>query len=198
MISRFDESGTVTESSAPAGARATRRALRVAWGVAGLALIGVGIAGLAGRGVVAPAGAARFVLEPNARRALQALWTQSVDANEERAACLGGESSRDRVRIARVAPVLDGGADSARVLARASLDRCGPPEWMGTVHTHILEVDGRAASELSAPDRAVAQEWRARWRSEGVFCVLYSSTHATCEAGALQSELVYGSGGEAP
>lgn len=183
------------EASRSAGS--DRRGSRAAWGV-GLALIGLGIAGLAARGVVGPAGAARFILEPDARRALRALWTRSVQANEERVACLGGERSRGRVRVARVAPVPEGVADSARVLARESLDRCGPPEWMGTVHTHILDVDGRPISELSAPDRAVAQEWRARWRSEGVFCVLYSPTLASCESGPSEARVVYAPAGGDP
>lgn len=166
---------------------------RAAWGVA-LLLLGVaGLAGLVQSDSTGTAGSAEIVaLEPEARSALSDLWDASVAANEERVACLGGELRGGRVRVHRVEPIPYLEADSARVQARPSLDRCGPPAWLGTVHTHILEVGGRPAHGLSDPDRAVIQEWRARWRAEGLFCVVYSATRVTCEYGSsVEREIEY-------
>jgi hypothetical protein len=96
------------------------------------------------------------------------------------------------VHVNRVEPIPYAEADSVRVQARPSLDRCGPPAWLGTVHTHILSDGGRPAPNLSASDRAVIQEWRARWRAEGLFCVVYSATQAACEYGSsADGEIVY-------
>lgn len=176
---------------------ARRRRARAAWGAAVLLLSVVGVAGVAGlvrSGSVGTARAERgaFVFGPEARGALSVLWARSVEANQEQVACLGGELREGRVHVSRVEPLPYSEADSARVQARHSLDRCGPPAWMGTAHTHILEVGGQPAPGLSASDRAVIQEWRARWRAEGLFCVVYSATRAACEYGpSVEREIAY-------
>ena len=73
---------------------------------------------------------------PDAQAALRALWSGSVAAKVERVACLASVIDDDTLRIPRVLPL-----DRRRRLARrsppASLETCGPPEWQGTVHTHI-------------------------------------------------------------
>jgi hypothetical protein len=61
----------------------------------------------------------------------------------------------------------------SREWSRLSVDVCGPPEWVGTVHTHRIE-GGEEHPGLSSNDRAVVSLWHARWRHESVFCVLYS------------------------
>lgn len=172
---------------------------RAAWGLAILILGAAVVTGLVRSGATGTAGGAggagaagAIVLEPEARGALSRLWEASIDANEEQVACLGGELRGGRVHVSRVEPIPYVEADSVRVQARPSLDRCGPPAWLGTVHTHILEVGGRPAPGLSAPDRAVIHEWRARWRAEGLFCVVYSATRAACEYGSsVANEIEY-------
>lgn len=131
-----------------------------------------------------------FRFTPEARSELHALWEQSVRADQERVACLGGVRLRDRVRISHIEPVAATRADSANVSASSSLKACAPPEWLGTVHTHIAHFNGRPYIIFSAPDRLVMQMWRDRWRAEGVFCLLYTDHEATCEAGYALTERV--------
>lgn len=133
-----------------------------------------------------------FRFTPQARGELRALWEQSVHAGQERVACLGGERLRDGVRISHIQPVAATRADSANVSATSSLKACAPPEWLGTVHTHIAHFNGRPYMIFSAPDRLVMEMWRDRWRAEGVFCLLYTDHEATCEAGyALTARVAY-------
>ncbi|HEU5305410.1 MAG TPA: hypothetical protein VFU40_12250 [Gemmatimonadales bacterium] len=74
-------------------------------------------------------------------------------------------------------------ADSMSISATASVDRCGPPQWAGTVHTHIaLYTDERPSTKFSAQDRIAMRLWYDRWRSDGVFCLIYSEEDAHCEA----------------
>lgn len=124
-----------------------------------------------------------FRFDGGARRALQALWQASVHAREERVACLGGYRRDGVTYITRVESLAVPGARYGSVPHRESLQRCGPPDWLGTVHTHIATFgDGRAFVTFSSNDRRVMSLWRATWHTEGVFCVLYSDYQAHCEA----------------
>jgi hypothetical protein len=131
------------------------------------------------------------------RPVLQRLWDESVAANKERVACLGGAREGTTFRITRAAaldslatppdstrgrPEFD--ADSmgvSRYLSELSVEVCRPPEWAGTIHTHRVE-RGVEYPRLSSTDRAVISLWHARWRAESVFCVLYTREKAPhCE-----------------
>ena len=69
------------------------------------------------------------------------------------------------------------------ISALASVEQCGPPQWSGTVHTHIaLYSDDSPSSRFSGQDRIAMRLWYDRWHSDGVFCVVYSDRHAHCEA----------------
>ena len=131
------------------------------------------------------AGDFRFAAE--ARSSLQSLWSTSIDAREERVACIGGYSRNGVAVITRVRALEPEGADSSNILAAASLERCSPPNWFGTVHTHIAKFQGLPYVTFSAPDRNVIMLWHERWKADGVFCVLYSATEAHCEAGSETS-----------
>ena len=74
-------------------------------------------------------------------------------------------------------------ADSLQATAGASLEECRPPEWLGTVHTHVARIDGRPYVTFSGSDRAVMAAWHRQWQVDGVFCVLYDDRRAHCEAG---------------
>ncbi|MDQ3138408.1 MAG: hypothetical protein M3Q93_12595, partial [Gemmatimonadota bacterium] len=98
-----------------------------------------------------------------------------------RVGCLASAVDGDTLRITRIL-ALDAGADSLAVSARASLERCGPPEWQGTVHTHIARADGgRPYALFSGADRGVMLMWWQRWRADGTFCLLYAENEAHCE-----------------
>lgn len=124
-----------------------------------------------------------FRFSGEARATLHALWEQSVSAHEERVACLGGYRRESIAYITRVRLVDSRGADSMRVGALASLHECRPPEWLGTVHTHIARFDGQPYIIFSKADRVVIALWHRMWRQDGVFCLLYSDFEARCEAG---------------
>ncbi len=69
------------------------------------------------------------------------------------------------------------------VASDASIERCGPPAWAGTVHTHVAPyANGQPSRRFSAQDRGVMRRWYTRWRADGVFCVVYSARNAHCEA----------------
>jgi hypothetical protein len=69
------------------------------------------------------------------------------------------------------------------ISATASIDQCGPPRWVGTVHTHVAAYDGdRPSTRFSGQDRVVQRMWYDRWHTDGVFCVVYSAQDAHCEA----------------
>ncbi len=122
-----------------------------------------------------------FRFEPDAVSELRRMWTASIAAKAERVACLAGEIRSDTMRVTRILP-LSGDADSLGVSARASLESCAPPVWQGTVHTHVALRDGRRPySALSGADRGVNRIWWRRWRTDGVFCVVFSSRDAYCE-----------------
>jgi hypothetical protein len=128
-----------------------------------------------------PAPAFRFSRE--AGQALRALWVSSVAAHEERVACLKALVRNDTVFVNRLLPLEPIEADSMGISAIASIDRCGPPEWSGTVHSHVAVYDaGRPSTRFSAQDRTVQRMWYERWHSDAVFCVVYSERDAHCEA----------------
>jgi hypothetical protein len=122
-----------------------------------------------------------FRFEPNAQTELRRLWIASNDAKAEQVACLAGEIRSDTVRVTRILP-LTGNADSLGVSAGQSLETCAPPQWQGTVHTHVALRDGRQPySVFSGADRGVNRLWWRRWNVQGVFCVVYSPADAYCE-----------------
>jgi hypothetical protein len=122
-----------------------------------------------------------FAVAPEAQAGMHALWSASVAAKAERVACLASVVDGDTLRITRVQP-LEAGADSLAVSAGTSLERCGPPEWQGTVHTHIALTNGQRPYPLfSGSDRGVMLMWWQRWKADGTFCLLYSENQAHCE-----------------
>ena len=128
-----------------------------------------------------PPPAFRFAHE--AGGALVGLWNASVAAKEERVACLAASVRSDTVFVSRILPLEPAEADSMGISSTASVERCGPPEWAGTVHTHIyLFTDSMPSTTFSAQDRGVMRRWYERWHSDGVFCVVYSARDAHCEA----------------
>jgi hypothetical protein len=159
--------------------------------VRGPALAGVLAAGLAG--IVAPAAAQTdsaatgpqpaFQFSREAGLGLRALWEQSVASKEERVACLGASVRNDTVFVSRILALVPQEADSTSIASAASVERCGPPDWAGTVHTHVaLYSDGLPSKHFSAQDRGVMHRWYERWHADGVFCVAYSPRDAHCEA----------------
>ena len=126
---------------------------------------------------------ATFRFSDEARDALRALWQESVGAKEERVACIGGVVDPGGAAITRVHELTTSAADSFGVSAVASLKRCAPPNWLGTVHTHIARQDGQPYIVFSGADRIIMQMWRSRWHADGVFCIIYDDTHAHCEVG---------------
>ncbi|HEY7637130.1 MAG TPA: hypothetical protein VH763_16385 [Gemmatimonadales bacterium] len=130
-----------------------------------------------------PAPSATFRFNPDAGSALKLLWQASLRAHEERAACLGASVSHDTVYVRRILPLPPEAADSMGISATASIDRCGPPEWSGTVHTHVAAYDGdRPFPKFSGQDRVAQRMWYDRWHTDAVFCVVYSEQDAHCEA----------------
>lgn len=124
-----------------------------------------------------------FRFSPEAGRALRSLWEASVAAREERVACLGAEVRNDSVFVVRLLPLEPRGADSTAIASDESVERCGPPEWAGTVHSHVAEYsNGLPSTTFSAQDRGVMRRWYQRWKTDGVFCVVYSRRNAHCEA----------------
>ena len=148
------------------------------------------------------AGVASFALASGVRADLIALWDASVVANEERVACIGGTRGRDGVvRITRVYALPVVSADSANAGAGPSLATCRPPMWFGTVHTHIItDPLGEPYTQFSSPDRDVIARWRHAWRTDGVFCLLYSEADAHCELGGGQAaaNVTYAPGSDEP
>jgi hypothetical protein len=123
-----------------------------------------------------------FRFDADAPAGLHLLWDSSVAAKSERVACLASTLEGDTIRISRVRSLEPGSADSLGISAAASLEACGPPEWRGTVHTHVaLREGGRPYSIFSGADRGVMMLWWQRWKMDGVFCLLYSPTEVICE-----------------
>jgi hypothetical protein len=128
-----------------------------------------------------PGGPEGLAVAPGAKDALHQLWAASMAARSERVACLASVVDGDTLRITGIEP-LSAGADSGAVSATLSLERCGPPDWQGTVHTHIpLAEAGRANARFSGADRGVMLMWWQRWKTDGTFCLLYAQDEAHCE-----------------
>jgi hypothetical protein len=124
-----------------------------------------------------------FHFSPEAGRALRSLWEASVAVHQERVACLGAEVRNDSVFVLRLLPLESSAADSMTIASDESVERCGPPEWSGTVHSHVAEYgNGLPSTTFSAQDRGVMRRWYQRWQANGVFCVVYSRRDAHCEA----------------
>jgi hypothetical protein len=141
----------------------------------------ISLAGQSGSGTPRPKAAFRFSQEAGA--ALGALWQGSVAAREERVACLASSIRNDTVFVSAVRPVDPEEADSMGISATASIEQCGPPDWSGTVHTHItLYTDESPSTRFSAQDRTAMRLWYDRWHADGVFCLIYSAHDAHCEA----------------
>jgi hypothetical protein len=123
-----------------------------------------------------------FRFEATARPALHLLWQESIGAKAERVACLAGTIESDTVRITDVYPLQPGYSDSLGISAGTSLELCGPPDWRGTVHTHVALRDGRQPYSLfSGADRGIMMLWWRRWKVDGIFCLLYSADEVICE-----------------
>jgi len=123
-----------------------------------------------------------FRVENAARAGLQRLWQESTDARAERVACIGGRFEGDSIVVTSVGMLDARGADSTSVSAQQSIDECGPPYFLGTVHTHLNVPDGKSPySNFSGADRGVMYLWWKRWQEDGFFCLLYSGDRAHCE-----------------
>lgn len=128
-----------------------------------------------------PQPAFRFTQE--AGHGVRALWEESVAAKQERVACLGATIRNDTVFVSRILALVPNEADSMSIGSDASIEHCGPPDWAGTVHTHVAAYDGdQPSTRFSAQDRGVMRRWYQRWQADGVFCVVYSAHDAHCEA----------------
>jgi hypothetical protein len=131
-------------------------------------------------------GPTAFSLTPEAAAAMRSLWSASIAARTELVGCLASELDGDTLRITRVRP-LAAGADSLAVSASASLETCGPPDWQGTVHTHIaLAANQRPYALFSGADRGVMLMWWQRWKRDGTFCLLFTADQAHCEIDGYQ------------
>lgn len=123
-----------------------------------------------------------FRFEADTRTELHRLWEASSTAKAERVACLAGSIDADTVHISSILPLDPERADSLGISAGASLETCGPPEWRGTVHTHVALRDGRRPYSLfSGADRGVMMLWWRHWNVAGIFCLLYSPEEVICE-----------------
>jgi hypothetical protein len=123
-----------------------------------------------------------FRFDLDARPGLHRLWDASLAAKAERVACLAASIGGDTVEISQVFPLRPGPADSLGISAEASLETCGPPQWRGTVHTHVALRDGvHPYSLFSGADRGVMMLWWRRWGTDGIFCLLYSPDEVICE-----------------
>ena len=146
-----------------------------------LAAVPIPLAAQRDSGTAQPRAAFRFSREAGA--ALGVLWKASLAAREERVACLASTIRNDTVFVSRIDPVEPEEADSMGISATASIERCGPPEWSGTVHSHIaLYTDDSPSTRFSAQDRTAMRLWYDRWHADGVFCLIYSAHDAHCEA----------------
>ena len=138
---------------------------------------------LLGSGTAAAQASPPFRFSAEAGTAIRALWDESVAAQAERVACLGATVEDGVVHVTRVLALPPDGADSMSIAAAGAIERCGPPAWAGTVHTHVAIYDERGPSRrFSGQDRTAMRLWYDRWHADGVFCVVYSERDAHCEA----------------
>ncbi len=123
-----------------------------------------------------------WALAREAKNGFADLWDASVASRRESVACLGGWLEGDTVHVDRVLPLEVEQADSLTAEALESIARCGPPQWIGTVHSHVRSTDDPEPSRRFSPsDRAVMSEWVRRWARQGAFCVLHGTGAAHCE-----------------
>jgi hypothetical protein len=149
---------------------------------AGLGAMALGTAAAA----QAPRSEPKFLFSTEAGAALRTLWDESVAAQQERVACLAADIRGDTVFVQSILRLEPDAADSMGISATASIERCGPPEYDGTVHTHVaLYTDEGPSRRFSGQDRVVMRMWYDRWRADGVFCVAYSERSAHCEADGI-------------
>lgn len=157
--------------------------MRPAWGALALAVLPFAAPGRRAAAQTDPPPKAAFRFSREAGQALRVLWDESVGAKQERVACLGASVRNDTVFVSRILPLVPEEADSMSIASEASVERCGPPAWAGTVHTHVaLYTADLPSTRFSAQDRGVMSRWYARWHADGVFCVVYSARDAHCEA----------------
>jgi hypothetical protein len=150
--------------------------LRLQWAGYGVVLA------LSGAGTLGAQDQPAWSLAREAKNGLADLWDASLAGRREYVACLGGWLEGDTVHVSRLQPLDVAQADSLTAEALESIARCGPPEWIGTVHTHIRSTDDDQPSPRFSPsDRAVMSEWIGRWARQGAFCVLHSAAAAHCE-----------------
>ncbi len=122
-----------------------------------------------------------WVIGDQPKAALQQLWATSITTRREQVACMGGTIGPDTVLVRRVQPV-DELSDSLTASADRSLTECAPPQWIGTVHSHVRSTDDDAPADRFSPgDRAVMSEWTTRWGGQGAFCLVYSERNLHCE-----------------
>ncbi|MDZ4863138.1 MAG: hypothetical protein SGJ01_06785 [Gemmatimonadota bacterium] len=127
------------------------------------------------------------LLHADALPALHELWRLTLAAREERAACLGGRIEQDTAWVERLKPLTTAAGDSLAVSAEGSLEDCSPPEWFGTVHTHVpLHDTDPVYSKFSGSDQGVMLAWVKRWRTSGVFCILFSESDARCQVEGIE------------
>jgi hypothetical protein len=126
---------------------------------------------------------AAFSMSAEAIDSLRALWALSIAERREEVACLAGTVDSAHVTISRVKILRQAVADTFTINAQESIDTCGAPEWLGTVHTHIARLNGQPYITFSGADRGVMMIWRNRWNAPGVFCLLYDAARGWCEAG---------------
>ena len=132
-----------------------------------------------------------FRFDPAARQQLHRLWVASIQAQQERVACLSGYAQDSIIHITNVEPLVGGSADSANISAVAALRKCSPPTFFGTVHSHIITVAGQPVILFSGADRGVNDLWRRQWGPGGVFCIIYNETQAHCERGYTLDDYAY-------
>ncbi len=126
---------------------------------------------------------ATFRFTAEAGKALEEMWRESLAARQERVACLAADVRGDTVQVRRILRLEPEAADSMGVSATAAIEQCGPPEWIGTAHTHVaLHTDGRPSRRFSGQDRIAMRLWYDRWHADAVFCVVHSERNAHCEA----------------
>jgi hypothetical protein len=141
---------------------------------------------------IAPSAPDHFELSAKAREQLRTMWRESLEAKEERVACLAASDLGAAWQLTDVEPLPSEYGDSLRVSATASVDRCGPPRWVGTVHTHVALRNGVSPyARFSGSDRGVMMMWWRRWGRFGIFCLLYSEHDARCE---VDGQLIAGPG----
>ena len=142
----------------------------------------------------APARSAdQFRFSPAAKAQLHGLWVESIRAKQERVACLGGTVADHIVNVATIRQLVSETRDSTQIVARESIRICRPPEWLGTVHSHIATFNGLPYVTFSPNDRIVMSLWHREWKESGVFCVLYTRSAAHCELGEeISGDPIYG------